>query len=237
MKLFCDQWLRGSIRKESTDVRAIFADLLAMAGDSAYGDPNIASNGIIQLADDVGFNDEAIARILNVPLKIWLSVKKRLSAHPEPDENRIEIIALSQGFGIRILNWTRYQSEYQRQKKYREPIKKLQPPLSSVSSCFEERNKEGEGEGEEKVTLVTEKVTNEVTNKTPPLEKLPYEAQHKIYALREGKKSLQEEMIRLGKYRAEGEISEADFPLRLKKIEEQIEKTDEEIDETFRFCQ
>lgn len=137
IKLFCDPWLRGSIRKESIEVRAIFTDLLAMAGDSAFGD-----TGIIQLADGVGFSDGTLAGILNIPLKTWLSVKKRLSAHPNSDENRIEIIPLSQGFAIHILKWKTYQSEYNRQRKYRE-------------------SKE-----EEKVTgEVTEQVTDKVTKK------------------------------------------------------------------------
>lgn len=129
VKLFCDQWLRGSIRKEAIEVRAVFADLLTMAGDSAFGDPNIAANGTVQLAEDVGFTDEAMASILNVPLKTWGSTKKRLSNHPDPEENRIEIVPLSQGFGIRIINWTRYQSEYCRQKKYRGPGSPPFPPL------------------------------------------------------------------------------------------------------------
>jgi len=86
VKFYCDQWLRGSIRKESIEVRAIFTDLLAMAGDNAYGD-----DGLIQLAQDVGFTDELIAGILNVPLETWLSTKGRLSNHPDTEENRIEL--------------------------------------------------------------------------------------------------------------------------------------------------
>ena len=78
IKLFCDQWLRGSIRKEPVEVRAVFTDLLTMAGDSGFGDPNIAANGTVQLADDVGFTDEAIASILNVPLKTWGSRSRKL---------------------------------------------------------------------------------------------------------------------------------------------------------------
>lgn len=147
IKLFCDPWLRGSIRKESIEVRAIFTDLLAMAGDSAFGD-----TGIIQLADGVGFSDGTLAGILNIALKTWLSVKKRLSAHPNPEENRIEIIPLSQGFAIHILKWKTYQSEYNRQRKYREGSK-------------EEDKKEGEKVTEQVTEQVTEEVTDKVTKK------------------------------------------------------------------------
>jgi len=152
IKLFCDQWLRGSIRKECIEVRAIFADLLAMAGDSGYGD-----DGLIQLAEGVGFTDELIAGILNVSAQIWLTAKKRLIDHPDPDENRIQIIPLSQGYSIKILNWTRYQSEYRRQKPYRDKKEEKSPKPPK-----EEKIIEGEGEGEEKVTKVTKEVTKNI---------------------------------------------------------------------------
>ncbi len=143
VKLFCEPWLRGSIRKESLEVRAIFTDLLAMAGDAAYGDPDVVSNGIIQLADDVGFADESISGILNIPLETWLRVKDRLSNHPDPEENRIEVAPLSQGFSIRMLNWESYQSEYRLQKKYRDTKKEERSPTPPKE---EKKNKEGEGE-------------------------------------------------------------------------------------------
>jgi len=165
VKLFCERWLRGSIRQESLEVRAIFTDLLAMAGDAAYGDPDIASNGIIQLAENVGFTDESISAILNVPLETWLRVKDRLSNHPDPGENRIEVVPLSQGFSIKILNWETYQSEYRRQKKYRQAKKEERSPTPPKE---EKKNKEreGEGEGEEIVTSVTRNVTGNVTKDT-----------------------------------------------------------------------
>lgn len=156
IKLFCDQWLRGSIRKESIETRGIFADLLAMAGDSGYGD-----DGLIQLAEGIGFTDELIAGILNVSPQVWLAVKKRLLNHPDPDENRIEIIPLSQGFSIQILNWTRYQSEYRRQKPYREAKKEERSPSPPKEEKIIEGEGDREGEGEEKVTKVTKKVTKD----------------------------------------------------------------------------
>jgi len=145
VKLFCERWLRGSIRKEPLEVRAIFTDLLAMAGDAAYGDPDVASNGIIQLADCVGFTDESISGILNIPLETWLRAKDRLSNHPDPEENRIQVAPLSHGFSIKILNWETYQSEYRRQKKYREAKKEEKSPILLKEG---KKNKEGEGEGE-----------------------------------------------------------------------------------------
>jgi hypothetical protein len=177
IKLFCDQWLRGSIRKEASGIRGIFADLLAMAGDSAFGD-----DGTIQLAEDVGFNDHAIGAILNVPLEEWLAAKERLSNHPDPSENRIEIVPLAQGFSICILNWKRYQSEYTRQKPYRakSPLR-----LSPSERKRKEAEIEGEGEGEEKVTKVTSEVTEKVTDSLPPIPKqAPFKVKDELKEIR-----------------------------------------------------
>jgi hypothetical protein len=118
-RIFSGRWLRGSLRKEAAEVRGIFADLLALAGDSAYGD-----DGIIQLADEVGVTDELIKDILNISMTLWLRVKDRLSNHPDPKENRIQIIPTKKGYAIKIINWKKYQSEYRRQKKYRDKKKK-----------------------------------------------------------------------------------------------------------------
>jgi len=127
IKIYTDKWLRGSIRKEPIEVRAIFIDLLTLAGDSAYGD-----NGEIKLAEDVGFTDEVISGILNISKNIWLKVKEKLTIRQEK-EKRIEIIPMTQGFSIKIINWKKYQSEYQRQKPYRKlenkKEEKLQPKL------------------------------------------------------------------------------------------------------------
>ena len=114
IKLHCEGWLRGSIRSEDYRVRAVFADLLAMAGDSAYGD-----TGKIALAPGVGWQDQAIATVLNLPLDVWLQAKARLSNHPTPKETRIRIIEAPIGYIIEIIKWKEYQSEYQRQSPYR----------------------------------------------------------------------------------------------------------------------
>ena len=139
IKIHCDKWLRGSIRQEPAFIRAIFVDLIAMAGDSAYG-----NEGVIKLAENVGFTDEVLAGILKVTKKEWRAAKKRLSDGPEP---RIEIIELSSGYAIKIINWSKYQSEYNRQKSYRKSYRKSYN--ESYNNSYWESNKvEGEGEGE-----------------------------------------------------------------------------------------
>ena len=141
IKIFCDKWLRGSMRSEDLSVRAIFIDLLALAGDSAYGD-----SGEIRLAENVGFTDEVIAGMLYIDIGIWRTVKERLFNHPDPQENRIKLYPLNHGYCITILNWPKYQSEYERQKPYRD----------------------GQGvqkSGHKVTNKVTRQVTNEVTKR------------------------------------------------------------------------
>ncbi len=147
VKIYTDRWLRGSIRKEPLEVRAVFVDLLALAGDSAYGD-----NGEIKLAESVGFTDEVISGILNVPLDVWKKVRKALTSG---EERRIEITPITQGYSIKIVNWMKYQSEYHRQKTYRGTKKdnpKLQPKLQDKlqgklqKKLHGERDIEGERE-------------------------------------------------------------------------------------------
>ena len=148
IKLWCGNWLRGSIRKERPETRGIFADVLALGGDSAYGE-----GGTIQIAEDVGFTDEAIAAILNVPSDMWQAAKEILSNHKDPDENRIRIRPLRIGYAIDIINWAGYQSEYERQKPYRKQRKeRLQERLQD--ECVPKRDIEGEGDKEkEKLSL------------------------------------------------------------------------------------
>jgi len=171
-KLYCDNWLRGSLRRESPALRGIWADLLAMAGDYAFGD-----DGVIERAKGLGFTDETIAGVLNVPAKLWIESKERLSNHPEAGENRIKLYALAGGYGIRILNWKKYQSEYQRQKPYRSPST---PPLREECSERDEDTEE-EGETERAITQVTDKVTEKVTDPLPPIpEHLNFKVQDQL---------------------------------------------------------
>jgi len=111
VKLYCDEWFEGSIRKEPIVVRAIWSDLLAFAG-------KVGESGVIRLPGcDVGYTDEQLSAIFNVEPPLWLTVKKRLSQHPGGDkENRITV---NDRNVIEIINWPKYQSEYDRTKRYR----------------------------------------------------------------------------------------------------------------------
>jgi hypothetical protein len=123
IKIYCDKWLSGSLREESPEIRGIWADILALAGSGLYGDI-----GEIKLQNGIGLTDFQFQKLLNLSKYQWRKAKKRLL-----DTQRITIDGENV---IRIVNWKRYQSEYERQKPYRN--QKLQ---SAVTQEIENKNK------------------------------------------------------------------------------------------------
>ncbi|MBA7715949.1 Multidrug resistance protein MdtC [subsurface metagenome] len=59
----------------------------------------------------LGFSDAAIAESLGVTKREYLAAKAKMIQH--------EKIEISEKGAIKILNWSKYQSEYQRQRPYR----------------------------------------------------------------------------------------------------------------------
>jgi hypothetical protein len=108
IKIYCDKWLTGTLRDDAPDVRGVWIDLLTLAGSGQYGD-----TGEVKLTNGVGYTDGQIAEILNIPKSLWMKAKHRLL-----ETERIEI---SPRGAICIVKWNKYQSEYQRQRSYREP--------------------------------------------------------------------------------------------------------------------
>jgi len=108
IKLHCEPWLSGTIREEQPDIRSVFVDLLALAGGGQYGDI-----GEVKLSNGIGLTDKQIAEILHISKALWRRAKERFL-----QSERIEITPKG---AIRIINWPKYQSEYQRQKPYRTP--------------------------------------------------------------------------------------------------------------------
>jgi len=117
-KIYAEKWLSGSIRHESLTVRCIFIDLLALSASGQYGD-----TGEIKLPNEIGLTDLQISKLLNVSKSVWQKAKKRLVL-----ANRISV---NNGNIITIVNWKKYQSEYKRQKPYRN--KKLQEEVTTKS--------------------------------------------------------------------------------------------------------
>lgn len=119
VKVYCDKWLEGTIRQESPLVRAVFIDLLALAGSGSYGD-----SGEIKLPNGVGLSDKQLKTILQLTRQQWVAARLALQ---KSDRIRINSMGV-----ITISNWGRYQSEYERQKPYRSN-QKLQLKVTTES--------------------------------------------------------------------------------------------------------
>lgn len=122
VKLYCSRWLTGTLRQETPALRGIWADVLALAGDGAYGD-----EGSICLANRIGLTDVQIAAVLNLHDSEWANAKARLIQTDRISANGTNVIT--------VTNFARYQSEYQRQKPYRKSdIPKLQSTVTPDSN-------------------------------------------------------------------------------------------------------
>jgi len=117
IKIFCENWLEGTLRNETPELRGVWIDVLVLVGNLTYGD-----NGEIKLPGGIGLTDEQIAAIFNISYEKWMSNKEKLI-------NTDRIVVLENNI-IKINNWQKYQSEYQRQKFHR---KKLQPKVTTKS--------------------------------------------------------------------------------------------------------
>ncbi len=116
IKVYCDNWLSGTIREEQPDVRSVWIDLLTLAGSGQFGDI-----GEIKLANGVGYTDNQIAEILHITKALWRRSKERFI-----ESQRIKIAPKG---AITIINWSKYQSEYQRQKPYRQKAIEENPEM------------------------------------------------------------------------------------------------------------
>jgi hypothetical protein len=113
--------LEGSIRYQlEADERGVWYDLLNFA--AVCSEP-----GIISDRDGRSYPHTFIANRLNVSLELFeRSLKKCL------DEGRVA----ENDNGIKIVNWSAYQSEYDRQKPYRQAKKEGRAKKKSVTcSC------------------------------------------------------------------------------------------------------
>lgn len=113
IKVYCDKWLEGTLREENPDIRSVWIDLLTLAGAGRYGD-----SGEIKVSNQIGLTDRQISEILHISLRLWKRAKLRFC-----QTDRIEV---SKTGAILIRNWSKYQSEYDRQKPYREGQKAQQ---------------------------------------------------------------------------------------------------------------
>ena len=105
IKIWSNEWLKGSIRFDFTsEERGVWADLLALAG-------NCRQDGLISANETTPYPHSYIAGILNIPEALLEQVLDKCVKSDRISEN---------SHGIAITNWAKYQSEYDRQKPYRE---------------------------------------------------------------------------------------------------------------------
>ena len=104
VKIWVDESLTGTVRFDLTPAeRSIWYDLIILAG-ACRVPGQISSN------ETTPFPHDYIANLLQVPLDLLQTTFKKLAATERISENEN---------GIHITNWLKYQSEYDRQKKYR----------------------------------------------------------------------------------------------------------------------
>jgi DnaD/phage-associated family protein len=118
IKIYCADWLK-TMSDKPLNIRGAWASLMVIAGDGKYGD-----DGVIKLTDDVGVPDIGLAKLLSISAREWRKLKSQFAQD--------ERISVDKNNVITILNWKKYQPEYQRQKPYRER-EKLQPKVTTES--------------------------------------------------------------------------------------------------------
>ena len=106
IRVWCDNWLTGTLKDEPIEIRGVWIGLLNLAGNSNHGD-----SGEVKLSNEIGLTDAQIAKCLSVSVPLWRRSKARFC-----ETDRIKI---GENGAISITNWQKYQSEYGRQKPYR----------------------------------------------------------------------------------------------------------------------
>ena len=116
IKLWVNEWLDGTTRYDMTGAqRAFWVDLLAMAGRSRF--PGIICAGQTE-GRFVGYPLAKFQGLLTEPI----SVEETLTLFEKTGKIEIEITSEApvKLYKVSLVNWDRYQSEYQRQRKYRQ---------------------------------------------------------------------------------------------------------------------
>lgn len=105
VKIWVNECLTGTVRFDFTPAeRSVWYDLLILAG-------NCRADGVIAAGPGRPYPHNWIAGTLNIPQDLLETTLKKCEefGRVKEDEN-----------GIRIINWSKYQSEYDRQKPYRQ---------------------------------------------------------------------------------------------------------------------
>jgi hypothetical protein len=181
IKIYCNKWLEGSLKDDSLELRGFWITLLTLAGSGQYGD-----RGIIQVTEGVGLTPQQLAKIIGIPYRrVGHFIAKLV------DLGRISI---NNDDVICITNWQKYQSEYGRQKPYREaklPPKSYNQELQSMvtpQGATQERERERDTSKERERDVVVDAFRNiGITISSAELKILSeqYSDESILYAVRE----------------------------------------------------
>lgn len=105
VKMWVNECLEGTIRFDFTPAeRGIWYDLILLAGRCRIP-------GIIAANENSPYPHSYIAGLLNVDMELFETTLEKCKASGRVAETER---------GIELINWSHYQSEYERQKPYRE---------------------------------------------------------------------------------------------------------------------
>ena len=117
IKIYPEGFLRRTLFIELSPVeRWVWIGFLCLAGDNAF-------DGKICIAQDMGYTDEQLAKLLDTDLKTLVGAKKKMV--------KFNKISVDKNNVIEVVSWNTYQSEYQRQRDYRQ--EKLQRKVTTQS--------------------------------------------------------------------------------------------------------
>lgn len=123
IKLWVHESLEGTIRFDfSPEERAVWYDLLLLAG-------RCRREGVIAPSEGAAFPHLWIAGTLNISEELLDRTLKKCIDTERVREN---------SNGIEIINWARYQSEYERQKPYRHKEEKRELSPAELAEINEE---------------------------------------------------------------------------------------------------
>lgn len=139
--MYSEEWLYGSIRKYAPETRAVWTDLQAMASKPPFC-------GKICISENIGYSFEQLAGLFNTPVDVFI--------------NAIDIfvfekyISISDNKIITLLDWEKYQSEYDRLRKYKKGTEKStkKGTEKSTEKCTALIRRRTEGEREQKERAV-----------------------------------------------------------------------------------
>lgn len=140
VKLWVGDWLDGTTRYQMSDAqRAFWIDLIAMAGRGRIG-------GIVCSGKDgdtlIGYPLKVFEALMSEPI----DVLKTFALFERTGKITVEVSGDSPKlYIIHILSWEHYQSEYERNKKYREPsskpsTKKVHPKSQPKSHAVSQKS-------------------------------------------------------------------------------------------------